>query len=212
MKRAGIHFSEQGNALKISRYNKRACKVEINSLRFLKLLWIWSCGCQELMQSAWDSQQQLDEYFDNVADMQMPEVLQIIHEHLCPSHPSYEQECIFLAYPESEKDQTVWFGAWRYYAEWQLTKSVRYIVINQGTPAPTCWMLITYARILKGEEEHIPDFMQQRAISWWMKKSHNARKIWLCRWRKAWGFLDGHLHPRGHFLAADVHKKAKIFL
>ena len=83
---------------RIRRHKQRRQTIETDSLRFLKLLWIWSLGSQDLMVHAWETQQNLEEDFCNTEVLDMPMVLQIVREHLSPSHPSYVQEAMFLAY------------------------------------------------------------------------------------------------------------------
>ena len=162
------------------------------------------------MVQAWESQQSLNEDFCNTEFLDMPTVLEIIHEHLSPSHPAYQKEAIFLAYPEVGSQRKHWLSIWKFYVEWKLARAVVDRIVKQGVAVPPDWILTTHAIMLKGEEECIPDFMAEIANKWWLAMSQNARTIWLCRWRKTWGLKFGALQPRGYLLAEDVHKKASF--
>lgn len=195
---------------KIRRRNSHVHNLEIKSMRFLKLLWLWSAGSQDLMVHAWETQQALNEDFCNTDVLSLPLVLQKVREHLCPSHPAYAQEVSFLAYPEVGAQRKHWLRTWKYYAEWKLARTVVDKNVTQGVAVPPEWILTTHASLLKGSDEVIPDFMAEMAMQWWNDMSQNARTIWLCRWRKAWGFKFGTLQPRGYILAEEVQKKAPL--
>ena len=196
---------------KIKRDNGRIKKVEVDSMRFLKLMWIWSLGNQDLMVQAWDSEHRLEEHFCNTEILSMPLLLQKVNEHLSPEHPLYEQEAKYLSYPEPGAEQKTWFASWKFFVEWKLSKAVVEKNVTQGISVPPDWILTTHGQFLKGAEEGIPDVMAACACRWWEGMSPNAKSIWLCRWRKNWGFKHGNLQPRGYILVEEVQKKASPF-
>ena len=89
-------------------------------MRFLKLLWIWSLGNQDLMVQAWESEHSLEEHFCNTEILSMPLLLQKVNEHLSSEHALYEQEAKYLSYPEPGAEQKTWFASWKFFVEWKL--------------------------------------------------------------------------------------------
>ena len=196
---------------KILRDKLHVDKIETASLRFLKLLWLLSSGSQDLMFHAWEAQHKLNENFCNTEFLDLPMVLQVVREQLDPSFPAYEKEAKFLADPSIGPQRKEWLQIWKFYLEWKLAKAVVDKNVTHGVSVPQDWMLETHASNISGNHERIPEFMRDMSKKWWDAKSHNARKIWLSRWRQAWGMKCGTLQPRGYLLPSDVQKKACPF-
>ena len=90
----------------VTRDNIRKSKMEMNSLRFLKLLWLWSLGNQELMVHAWETQHHLTTDFCNAENLEVHELLEIVRSHLTPWHPMYEKDATFLECPQTGSQAT----------------------------------------------------------------------------------------------------------
>ena len=195
---------------KLRRKHCKTTEARLTSMRFMTLLWLWSEGSHNLMIHAWESQHNLEELFNDTDELNMPSLLLVLHEYLqlSPTHSKYPQEQKFLNAPAVGVDQKMWLHTWKFYVAWKLAHAVVEKNVKQGTSVPSDWILTTHERFLHGKDENIPKFLETTATRWWEGMNQNARLIWLCRWRKEWGFKFGTLQPRGHMLADELQRKA----
>ena len=195
---------------RVRRKTGKTTEVLLTSMRFLTLLWLWSEGSQNLMIHAWESQHCLEEHFNDTDEFTMPSLLQMLHEylHLSPIHPKYLQEKKFLDAPAVGVDQKLWLLTWKFYVAWKLAHAVVEKNVKQGISVPPDGILTTHERFLHGKDENIPEFLGTTATRWWKGMNQNSRLIWLCRWRKEWGFKFGTLQSRGYMLADELQRKA----
>ena len=186
---------------------ERACERWKSTLRFMRLMWLWSLGQQEIMQFAWEDQKwKNDSVFeeDNVdLDAMIEQVQSEFENNLLE-----DAEVIFLTYPQGSSAVKVWLQAWRFFVEWKLARHVLHINLAKGVPMPADKMLLKHANLLAGMEETIPDYLCETVLQWWYQKSNNARTIWLHRWRLNWEFMHGHLTPYSYVPKSELEKKA----
>ena len=190
----------------VVRDRHRRTRAWTETLRLLSVVCLLTDARRHPMAVAWDMQQQ--KYAKlwgtlTLADEDLREY--IIAQLEAEEYPP--EEATFLFHPESVTHIALWFRAWMIVVEWRLAVDTISANTDKHVAVPAQPLHIQVEKFILDETFDMPPGVRALALAWVHERTQNAKTVWLCRWRKTWGFTVRVLPSRSLVLDADMRTK-----
>ena len=101
----------------------------------------------------------------------------------------------------------MWFQAWIIVVEWRLAVDTVTANTEKHVAVPARALHNQVEKFILDDWADLPPGVRALAEAWVLERSQNAKSVWLCRWRKTWGFTVRILPNRTLVLDADMRAK-----
>jgi hypothetical protein len=179
-------------------------------LRWLRVLWVLGGGNSSLMRSAWVIEEAKQQCVWDHCEIVAFDINFYVSEDI-ESQRLTEEERHFLYEPNTKDELELWYSAWVFFAEWQLTYAVMTLNLHKKLVAPADFIHVEFQKIMTAEHPSVPPAvidMARNALA--TRSSDEAKRQWLLRWRRRWGFKHSKL-PARDLMFPDQFQR-KVFL
>ena len=190
----------------VARDRQRRSSAWTETVRLLSVICMLTEARRHPMAVAWDMQQKkYAKLWDTplITDEELREniIAQLEQGELSP------EEAAFLFQPESIAHVAVWFQAWLIVVEWRLAVDTVTANTEKHVAVPARALHNQVEKFILDDWADLPQGVRALAEAWVLERSQNAKSVWLCRWRKTWGFTVRILPNRTLVLDADMRAK-----
>lgn len=114
------------------------------------------------------------------------------------------EESEFLFHPTSTAQVALWFRAWTLVVEWRLAVDTIHTNTEKHMAIPARHLHDQAGRLMLDPAAELSEGVRALAHAWFHQRTQNAKDIWLCKWRKRWGFTVRALPSRSIMLETEL--------